>query len=110
MSDEHAWVFYSKEKKKLKSFDVGENKYPRMLIVQVWNIFSGFFLSDKKTHACLKTYVEIFDQFCKIGESPHKSYEHTWFFSNSQIGLNSSYEEYLTHYPKKTVYCKNSHT
>ena len=42
----------------------------------------------------------IFDQICKIGESPHKSYEHTWFSSNSQFGLKytsffSSYEESL---------------
>ena len=34
--------------------------------------------------------MEFFDQICKIGESPHKSYEHTWVFSNSQIGLKSS--------------------
>ena len=57
--------------------------------------FQDFFFekSKKKNHACLKTlktYMEFFDQICKIGESPHKSYEHTWFFSNSQIGLKSS--------------------
>ena len=66
-------------------FYVGENKYPRMFIVHVWNIFSDvlFFLKRKKNHACLKTYMDFFF----IGESPHKSYEHTWFFSNSQFGL-----------------------
>ena len=70
---------------------MGEKKCPRMFIVHVWNIFSGFFFfKRKKNHACLKTYVEFFDQIRKIGESPHKSYEHTWVFSNSQIGLKSS--------------------
>ena len=56
--------------------------------------FRIFFLKKaKKNHACLKTlktYMEFFDKICKIGESPHKSYEHTWVFSNSQIGLKSS--------------------
>ena len=32
----------------------------------------------------------FFLSICKIGESPHKSYEHTWFISNSQFGLKSS--------------------
>ena len=87
MTDELAW------QSKSRFFYMSENKYPRMFIVHVWNIFSGFFFikqAEKKNHACLKTYVDFFDQTCKIGESPHKSYEHTWFFSNSQVGLKSS--------------------
>jgi len=32
----------------------------------------------------------FFLSICKIGESPHKSYEHTWFNSNSQFRLKSS--------------------
>ena len=28
-------------------FSIGENKYPRMFIVDVWNIFSGFFFFIK---------------------------------------------------------------
>ena len=34
--------------------------------------------------------MDFLDQICEIGESPHKSYEQTWFFSNSQVGLKSS--------------------
>ena len=87
MSDEHPW----QSKPRFFFFYVGEKKYPHKFIVHVWNIFSGFFLKRKKKNdECLKTYVEFFDQIRKIGESPHKSYEHTWFFSNSQIGLKSS--------------------
>ena len=95
-------------------FCVGENKYPRMFIVHVWNIFFGFFffVSEKKIHACLKTQVDFFYLIWKIGKSPHKSYEHTWFFFNFQIGIKSfirafsvaRYEDYITHYPKKKRY------
>ena len=68
MSDEHAWVFFLNKKKYILEkiiqacpmnllgnrnhvfFYVGENKYPRMFIVHVWNIFSVvlFFLKRKK--------------------------------------------------------------
>ena len=56
MSDELAW------QSKSRFFYVGENKYPRMFIVHVWNIFSVvlFFLKRKKNHACLKTYIDFF--------------------------------------------------
>ena len=37
MTDELAW------QSKSRFFYMSENKYPRMFIVHVWNIFSGFF-------------------------------------------------------------------
>ena len=43
MSDEHAW-----KSKSRFFFCVGENKYPRMFIVHVWNIFFGFFFFCKR--------------------------------------------------------------
>lgn len=56
-------------------------------------IFHVFFFlkAKKKIHACLNTYVEFFDQIWKISESPHKSYEHTWFFFNSQNELKKKW-------------------
>ena len=67
MSDEHAWVFFSKGKKKYLEknsqacpmnmlgnqnhvvfFFMGEKKCPRMFIAHVWNIFSGCFFFKKQ--------------------------------------------------------------
>ena len=36
--------------------------------------------------------MEFFDQICKIGESPHKSYEHTWvFFPIPKLGFKAQH-------------------
>ena len=63
-------------------FYVDENKYPRMFIVHVWNIFSGFLSQNSQ-------YLEFFYQ---IGESPHKNHEHTCFFPFPKLGLKALYE------------------
>ena len=87
---------------------MGENKYPRMLIVQVWNIFSGFFLSDKKTHACLKTYVEILINFVKLVNHHTSPMNILGFFPIPKLGLtvvmrNNSLTTQRKRYTVKTV-------
>ena len=85
MSDEHAW-----QSKSRFFFYVGEKKYPHKFIVHVWNIFSGniFFLSEKKNHACLKTYVEFLIKFVKLVNHHTSPMNILGFLPIPKLGLN----------------------
>ena len=50
----------------------------------------SFFISEKKPHMS-QDVCGSFDQICKISESPHTSYEHTFFFPIRKLGFKAQH-------------------
>ena len=74
-------------------FWMGEKKCPRMFIVHTWNIFSAFFFySEKKNHACLKTYMGFLIKFVKLVNHHTSPMNILGFFPIPKLNLKALYE------------------
>ena len=85
MSDEHAWQ--SKSRFFFMWVKINIHTCSSYMCGIFFSVF--FFKAKKKTHACLKTYVEFFVKFVIHHTSPMNI---LGFFSIPKLGLKALYE------------------